>query len=124
MKIPCIEVLNKWIQHLKETTWLRVSLLLCIFGFLKDFRPSEPFVYEFLIGEWRNLTEEQVSTEAYPVSIYCFMGFQLLVLLITDICRYKAIVLGLGVCGIVTWSLFLWTTSLLGLQFIEVSEYF
>ncbi len=40
--------------------WLGPCLLLCIFGFLKELRPSEPFVTEFLVGTWKNFTVEEV----------------------------------------------------------------
>jgi hypothetical protein len=41
--------------------WMKICMVLCTCGFLKDIRPSEPFVTEFLTGEWRNITREQVS---------------------------------------------------------------
>lgn len=41
-------------------TWFKISLLLCIFGFAKELRPSEPFITEFLAGEWRNITTNEV----------------------------------------------------------------
>lgn len=40
--------------------WLGPCLLLSAFGFLKEFRPSEPFVTEFLVGTWKNFTVQQV----------------------------------------------------------------
>jgi hypothetical protein len=40
---------------------MKICMVLCTCGFLKDIRPSEPFVTEFLTGEWRNITREQVS---------------------------------------------------------------
>lgn len=40
--------------------WKTISLILCVFGFLKEFRPSEPFVTNYLTGHWKNLTEAQV----------------------------------------------------------------
>ena len=40
--------------------WLGPCLLLCIFGFLKELRPSEPFVTEFLVGTWKNFTVQEV----------------------------------------------------------------
>lgn len=43
--------------------WLKISLLLCTFGFLKEIRPSEPFIVDYLAGPWRNLTMEQVQGE-------------------------------------------------------------
>lgn len=101
--------------------WLVISLLLSVFGFLKEIRPSEPFIYEFLIGEWRNVTEEQVNQHVYPVGTYSYLGLLILVFLITDICRYKALIIVLGTSGIVVWSMLLWTTSLVELQILEVS---
>jgi len=43
--------------------WLKISCLLCIFGFVREIRPSEPYVTEYLLGPWRNITEEQVGFE-------------------------------------------------------------
>lgn len=102
--------------------WLKVSLFLCIFGFLKELRPSEPFIYEFLIGEWRNITEEEVTQEVYPVGIYSYLALLVVVFLITDLCRYKPLIVVLGLSGITVWSMLIWTTSLLELQILEVSK--
>lgn len=41
--------------------WLKFSLILCVFGFAKELRPSEPFITEFLAGEWRNITTDEVK---------------------------------------------------------------
>ncbi|KAJ8951851.1 hypothetical protein NQ318_019826 [Aromia moschata] len=80
------------------TDWWKVSLLVSVFGFVKEIRPSEPFVYEFLIDKrWRNLTEQQVNQEVYP---------PLIVLL--------------GASGIVVFAMLLWTEGLLELQILEV----
>lgn len=40
--------------------WLKISLLLCIFGFLKELKPSEPFIVDYLSGHWRNVTADEV----------------------------------------------------------------
>ena len=51
--------------------WLKVSILLCLFGLFKGMRPSEPYFTEFLMGEWRNFSEETVSANyemIFPVS--------------------------------------------------------
>lgn len=101
--------------------WFKVSLLLCIFGFLKEIRPSEPFIYEFLIDQrWRNLTEEQVSQEVYPVGTYSYLAHLIVMFLITDLCRYKPLIIVLGASGIVVWGMLLWTKTLLKLQILEV----
>ncbi|XP_018561323.1 thiamine transporter 1-like [Anoplophora glabripennis] len=101
--------------------WFKVSLLLCIFGFLKELRPSEPFIYEFLIDQrWRNLTEEQVNQEVYPVGTYSYLAHLIVIFLITDLCRYKPLIVLLGASGIVIWGMLLWTETLLELQILEI----
>jgi hypothetical protein len=50
--------------ELKSTVmeiWLKLSILLCVFGFVKEFRPSEPFIIPYLTGEWKNFTDQVVS---------------------------------------------------------------
>lgn len=104
--------------------WLVISLLLSIFGFLKELRPSEPFIYEFLIGEWKNLTADQVNQQVYPVGTYSYLAQLIIVFLITDLCRYKPLIVLLGIIGIVVWAMLLWTKSLLETQILEVSFLF
>ena len=42
--------------------WLWTTLLLCVYGFLKELRPSEPFITEYLIEpKWVNITLEEVK---------------------------------------------------------------
>ncbi|KAL1513893.1 hypothetical protein ABEB36_003233 [Hypothenemus hampei] len=105
----------------KQTdNWLVMSLMLSVFGFLKEIRPSEPFIYEFLIGKWRNITDEQVNQRVYPVGTYSYLALLIIVFLITDLCRYKPLIVVLGASGIVVWSMLLWTTNLFELQILQV----
>lgn len=99
--------------------WLQISLILCTFGFLREFRPSEPFVTEFLSGEWRDITSEQLNREVYPVGTYSTLGLLVIVFLVTDILRYKPIIIASACSGIIIWSMLLWTTSLLSLQIVQ-----
>lgn len=103
--------------------WFKISLLLSIFGFLKEIRPSEPFVYEFLIGPWRNVTTQQVMEQVYPVGTYSYLALSFVAFLITDLCRYKPLIILMGVTGIIIWSMLLWTKSLPALQVLEVSTH-
>ena len=101
--------------------WIKISLLLCVFGFLKEIRPSEPFVYDYLIDHrWRNVTGDEVSKQVYPVGTYSNMILLVLVFLITDMCRYKPLIVVLGLSGIAVWAMLIWTTSLFELQVLEV----
>lgn len=67
--------------------WLKVSLMLCTYGFFNDFRPSEPFVTEYLTGEWRNITAEQLTRNVYPWATYAYLIQLVIVFLITDMLR-------------------------------------
>lgn len=68
-------------------TWWKISLVLCSFGFFREFRPSEPFVTEFLSGEWRNISSIQLNRDVYPIGTYSTLGLLVIVFLITDILR-------------------------------------
>ena len=37
------------------------TLLLCLYGFFSNLRPSEPFLTHYLLGPDKNLTETQVG---------------------------------------------------------------
>lgn len=43
--------------------WLKLSLWIGAFGFLKEFRPEDPYITQYLVGPVMNLTESQVSVE-------------------------------------------------------------
>jgi Reduced folate carrier len=55
--------------------WLKLSLLLCVFGFLRELRVSEPYVTHFLVGPWKNFTKTEViiiicnvlKTDCFPL---------------------------------------------------------
>lgn len=62
-----------------------------------------------------------MNQEVYPVGTYAYLAQLVVVFLITDLCRYKPLIITLGLSGIVTWVMLLWTTSLLELQILEVN---
>uniref|UniRef100_A0A336M1E5 CSON010234 protein n=1 Tax=Culicoides sonorensis TaxID=179676 RepID=A0A336M1E5_CULSO len=101
--------------------YLKVSLILCCYGFLREMRPSEPFVTEFLSDQrWRNITSTELNREVYPVGTYSYLVLLIIVFLITDILRYKPIIILSSCMGIAVYSMLLWTKSLLSLQIVQV----
>lgn len=66
--------------------WKWVALLLCVFGFFRELRPSEPFSTEFFLG-WRNVTTEEVTRILYPIGTYSYLAQLVIVFLITDMLR-------------------------------------
>lgn len=118
---PCNKVYSEYYYlPAKMQAWLKISLQLSIFGFLKEIRPSEPFIYEYLVGPWRNITDEQVQQEVYPVGTYSYLAQLIIVFLITDFLRYKPLIVVSGIMGIAVWTMLTWTTGLLELQLLEV----
>ncbi len=69
-------------------------LLLCCYGFFKELRPSEPYLTEYLIGnQWKNLTEDAVYNKVYPIWPYSYFGLLVPVFLLTDLLRYKPVII-------------------------------
>lgn len=66
--------------------WQKVSLLLCIFGFLRELRPSEPFAVEFFIN-YRNITNDELTNYYFPIGTYSYMIQLIIAFLITDLMR-------------------------------------
>nr|CAD7429829.1 unnamed protein product [Timema monikensis] len=89
----------------KMESWIKISLFLCMFGFLKEFRPSEPFIVDFLLGDRINLTDEVINQELFPIGTYCNCVWLVLVLLVTDLLRYKPIIILEAIGGIGCWAL-------------------
>ncbi|XP_062565280.1 thiamine transporter 1-like [Armigeres subalbatus] len=100
--------------------WLKISLMLCTFGFLKEIRPSEPFIVDYLAGPWRNLTMTEVIQEAFPIGTYSYLAQLVIIFLITDMLRYKPLIIVNGLAGVIVWSMLLWTTSLQALKILEI----
>ncbi|KAL1384016.1 hypothetical protein pipiens_013063 [Culex pipiens pipiens] len=102
--------------------WQQISLVLCIFGFLKEFRPSEPFVFQYLTGaeSGYNVTVEQVVQDVFPIGTYSYVAQLVVVFLITDYFRYKPLIIVAGLAGTVVWSMFVLARSLGALQVLEV----
>lgn len=122
------------------SNWLKVSLLLCIFGFFRELRPSEPFSTEFFIG-FRNLTTDEITQILYPLGTYSYMIQLIIVFLVTDMLRwvdqgvnwclircsissllgsYKAVIIFSAFCGCMVFALMLWMDEFIGLIFAQI----
>uniref|UniRef100_A0A8C2ZZ40 Solute carrier family 19 member 3b n=1 Tax=Cyclopterus lumpus TaxID=8103 RepID=A0A8C2ZZ40_CYCLU len=73
--------------------WVGSTVPLCIYGFCSMMRPIEPFMTEFLTGTYKNLTTEQVNRQVYPVWTYSSLVLLIPVLLVTDLLRYKPVII-------------------------------
>lgn len=98
--------------------YLKISLIISTFGLLKETRPSEPFLTNFLI-DFKNLTNEQLNQEIYPIGGYSYLAQLVIIFLITDLLRYKPLIILLGGCGVAIWSTLLWADTKLSVQIVE-----
>ncbi|XP_030058092.1 thiamine transporter 1 [Microcaecilia unicolor] len=99
--------------------WILPTVLLCLYGFFSNLRPSEPFLTPYLLGPDKNLTERQVFNEIYPVWTYSYLVLLFPVFLATDYLRYKPLILLQGISFIVTWFMLLYAEGVLAVQFLE-----
>eukprot|EP00058_Branchiostoma_floridae_P027461 XP_002612952.1 hypothetical protein BRAFLDRAFT_58190 [Branchiostoma floridae] len=91
-----------------------------MYGFFKDMRPAVPFLTPFLRSDLKNYTAEEVDNEIYPLLSYSWMGFLLLVLLISDFVRYKPVLVVGGASYVATSVLWLWGERLEVMQIAQV----
>ncbi|KAG4074590.1 hypothetical protein HA402_004461 [Bradysia odoriphaga] len=99
--------------------YLKISLILSTFGLLKETRPSESFIADFIV-DFKNITAEQINQDIFPIGTYSYLVQLIVIFLVTDMLRYKPLIILLGASGVTIWSMLLWTNSVLGLQFVEV----
>ncbi|GFG28335.1 hypothetical protein Cfor_09087 [Coptotermes formosanus] len=97
--------------------WLKVSILLCVFGFVKEFRPSEPFITPYLMGEWKNFTDRDIEV-IFSTGTYAYLVELVFVFLVTDLLRYKPVIVLDGISAIVTWTLLIWGKSIQLMQIL------
>ena len=103
-------------------SWASTCLILCIFGFLKDFKPSEPFLTQYLITpKWVNITLDEAYQDVYPVWTYSYLAVLIFVFLLTDYVKYKPMIIFEGLAFIATWVLLVFAT---GVQWMQVPNIF
>ncbi|XP_017047294.1 thiamine transporter 1 [Drosophila ficusphila] len=101
--------------------WLKISLLLCTFGFFRELRPSEPYVTEYLSTDYGNLTIEEVYQDVYPFGTYFVLAQLVIVFLITDLVRYKPVIILSALAGITLFSLLIWSGTV---RMLQVAQFF
>ncbi|XP_076028355.1 thiamine transporter 1-like [Oratosquilla oratoria] len=102
-----------------SASWGLTTGLLCLYGFLKEMRPSEPFLTDYLTGPHVNLTQDETYYEVYPVWTYSYLSLLIVVFLVTDLLRYKPVIIFEGFGYIITWSLLLWARGVAAMQSME-----
>eukprot|EP00096_Caligus_rogercresseyi_P003935 TRINITY_DN1788_c0_g1_i1.p1 TRINITY_DN1788_c0_g1~~TRINITY_DN1788_c0_g1_i1.p1 ORF type:complete len:428 (+),score=38.52 TRINITY_DN1788_c0_g1_i1:139-1422(+) len=104
-----------------EPSWKITTAILCLYGFLKELRPSEPYLTEYLIDpRYANITLEQAYKDVYPVWTYSYLSILFVVFLITDFTRYRIIIILEGFAYVGTWLLLLFGK---GVQLMQLMQF-
>uniref|UniRef100_A0A3P8ZFP1 Solute carrier family 19 member 3a n=1 Tax=Esox lucius TaxID=8010 RepID=A0A3P8ZFP1_ESOLU len=96
-QIHCENVLN----------WVFPTVFLCVYGFFSMMRPSEPFLTDFLTGPYKNLTTQQVI----PTWAYSNLFLLIPVFLVTDVLRYKPLIVLQALTFILAFILLLFSSG-------------
>ncbi|XP_070538092.1 thiamine transporter 2-like [Ptychodera flava] len=94
------------------------TTLVCLYGFFKEMRPSEPFLAPYLRTE-KNLTQEEVTNQVFPVWTYSYLSALVFVFLLTDYLRYKPVIIFESLTYIGTWLLLLFGQGLQTMQLMQ-----
>ncbi|XP_076591094.1 thiamine transporter 2 [Chaetodon auriga] len=106
-----METLRRW-----RADWRFPTAVLCVYGLFSTVKPMEPFLYQYMTGPDKNLTDEQVNNEVLPVWTYCYLALLVPVFLLTDWLRYKPVVVFHGLSLFATTALLRWAYGVPGMQ--------
>jgi len=100
--------------------WKKAAYILCFYGFFIHFLPSEPYFFQFMISDYHNLSDTEVINEVLPVWSYSYLAFLLPVFLLTDILRYKPVIVFQGIGWVSCYLLLIFGNGVSQMQLMEV----
>lgn len=99
--------------------WKFAVIFLCFYGFMSSIKPGEPFITPNLLSVEKNFTREQVTNEITPVLTYSYMAVLVPAFLLTDLLRYKPVLVLQGLSQIIIWLILLLGSTLPQMQLME-----
>ncbi|XP_041834615.1 reduced folate transporter [Melanotaenia boesemani] len=99
--------------------WKWAVIFLCFYGFMSSIKPGEAFITPYLLSFEKNFTREQVTNEITPVLTYSYMAVLVPAFLLTDLLRYKPVLIIQAVSQVVIWVILLLGDTLLQMQLME-----
>uniref|UniRef100_A0A7E4VBB4 Reduced folate carrier n=1 Tax=Panagrellus redivivus TaxID=6233 RepID=A0A7E4VBB4_PANRE len=100
--------------------WWISTALICAYGALKEFRPTEPYYYNYE-HDFLGYSDSQLNNQIYPVWTYVYLVALLPVLLCSDILLYKPVIIIGTLAYIGVWLCIIFAKSVLALQFAEAN---
>ena len=103
------------------SNWKIPTALICSYGFFKEMKPSEPFLTPYLNSTYKHLSNEQLSSQVYPIWTYSYLVVLFIVFIITDVLRYKPLVITEASAYLTTRILLIWGNGVLAMQFMQIA---
>lgn len=100
--------------------WKATTVLICLYGIVKEFRPATPFLTPYLVSPFKNFTEVQLYSQIYPFWTYSYLIALIPIFFLTDMLRYKPIVMLEATCLCGTWALLVWGTTVWQMQIMQI----
>ncbi|XP_077396634.1 solute carrier family 19 member 3b [Festucalex cinctus] len=105
---------------LKSSNWAFPTAVLSLYGFFANCRIAEPFLTPYLIGPYKNISEEVVTNYLFPIWTYSYLAFLFPVFLLTDFLRYKPLIVVQGLFLVSNYVLLCFAPGLLAMVFLEI----
>lgn len=99
--------------------WSVILGILCTYGFLKEFRPSEPFLYQYQ-NEDLNISAQVLNADIYPFWTYSYLVALIPVFLLTDVLLYKPVLMLESVSYVAVWVTLIWGRTIWSQKIVEV----
>ncbi|XP_068442017.1 solute carrier family 19 member 3b [Clinocottus analis] len=81
---------------LRSSSWVYPTAVLSLYGFFANCRVAEPFLTPYLIGPYKNISEEVVTNYLFPIWTYSYLALLFPVFLLTDFLRHKPLIMVQG----------------------------
>lgn len=101
--------------------WRTTTAVLCLYGAVKEFRPATPFLTPFLASPDKNLTLDELYSQVYPYWTYSYMLALIPMFILTDILRYKPIVMIEAIGLVATWALLVFGKGVTQMQIMQIA---
>ncbi|XP_036393519.1 solute carrier family 19 member 3b [Megalops cyprinoides] len=108
-------------ERMKSSSWAYPTAVLSLYGFFANFRPAEPFLTPYLVGPYKNISEEQVTNYLFPIWTYSYLAVLCPVFLLTDFLRYKPVIMVQGLFLVTNYVLLCFAPGLPAMTFLQVN---
>ncbi|XP_073351170.1 solute carrier family 19 member 3b [Pagrus major] len=106
---------------LESSSWIYPTALLSLYGFFANCRVAEPFLTPYLIGPYKNISEEVATNYLFPIWTYSYLAFLFPIFLLTDFLRHKPLIMLQGLFLVTNYILLCFAPGLPAMTFLQVN---